>query len=709
MTVSPPGRQSPDRSWRWPRRWRHLWRRPQLRFELRLDRRQAAGLAAGLVLLDVLGAFLLSLPLDKVQHASPVVVDRQGVWLRAVPTDGGRWRLRADLERTDRQFIRRLVAMEDSRFWWHPGVDPMAILRAAATDLSAGRIRSGGSTLTMQLARRLDPNPRSLRFKLLEAIRAIGLQWRLGKSGVLADYLTLAPYGGNLEGVRAASLAYFGHEPMHLTDAEQALLIALPQSPEARRPDRHPEAARLARNRVLERLADRGLITPTAAREAAQVPMPRRSGFPVRAWAVSGEIARNATGDRPTVVSTLDANLQARLEALAAQTAAGQGSHTAAAVVVLETRTRSVRAAVSASARAGGGAWIDSTRALRSPGSSLKPFLYAFAFEQGLVAPETRLVDQKVAYEGYEPENFDRSFHGEVTAREALANSLNVPAVALMARLGPAAFEHRLQGAGVSVVRPRDGLADPGLALALGGEGITLRDLAVLYAALGDGGVAKPLSWTEANAALSPLSPGARLVSSSAARQVLDILRDAPPPPGRAPPVLSAGAPRLAFKTGTSYGFRDAVAAGVGDRWTVLVWTGRPDGGARPGLTGRDAALPLLFQVFDLLSGETSQAGAQTPQTAPAALRQVDPTLSGPQVLFPPDGAALLADGFGTQARGFALTARGEGLRWYADGRALGPGIAGGPPVWHPAGPGFYRLVVIDSRGRQATSRVRVK
>ena len=207
MTVSPPGRQSPGRSWRWPRRWRHLWRRPQLRIELRLDRRQAAGLAAGLVLLDVLGAFLLSLPLDKVQHASPVVVDRQGVWLRAVPTDGGRWRLRADLERTDRQFIRRLVAMEDSRFWWHPGVDPMAILRAAATDLSAGRIRSGGSTLTMQLARRLDPNPRSLRFKLLEAIRAIGLQWRLGKSGVLADYLTLAPYGGNLEGVRAASLA----------------------------------------------------------------------------------------------------------------------------------------------------------------------------------------------------------------------------------------------------------------------------------------------------------------------------------------------------------------------------------------------------------------------------------------------------------------------------------------------------------------------
>ncbi len=681
------------RSWRW--RWP--------------TRREALWLAAGLVALDLFGWFLLSLPLDRVRQASPVVVDRQGVWLRATPTDGGRWRLRADLDRTDPQFVRRLIALEDGRFWWHPGVDPVALVRAALTDLSAGRIRSGGSTLTMQLARRLDPHPRVLRFKLVEAVRALGLQVRLGKSGVLADYLTLAPYGGNLEGVRAASLAYFGHEPTHLTDAEQALLIALPQSPEARRPDRHPAAARAARDRVLRRLAARGLITPTAAAEAAREPTPRRSAFPVRAWAVSGEIARAATGDRPTVVSTLDATLQARLEALAAQTAAGQGTHTAAAVLVLETRTRAVRAAVSASARAGGGAWIDATRALRSPGSSLKPFLYAFAFEQGLAAPETRLVDQKVAYEGYEPENFDRSFHGEVTAREALANSLNVPAVALMARLGPAAFEHRLQGAGVGIVRPRDGLADPGLALALGGEGITLRDLAVLYAALGDGGVAKPLSWTEAQAALTPLSPGARLVSATAATQVLDILREAPPPPGRAPPALSAGAPRLAFKTGTSYGFRDAVAAGVGDRWTVLVWTGRPDGGARPGLTGRDAALPLLFQVFDLLSGETAQAAAQTPQTAPTALARMDEGASGPQVLFPPDGAALLANGFGPQARGFALTARGEGLRWYADGRLLAPGVGGGPPVWRPDGPGFYRLVVIDGRGRRAAARVRVK
>ena len=654
-------------------------------------------------------ALVLSLPLDRIEKASPVVVDQKGVWLRAAPTENGRWRLRADLDRTDPQFLRRLIAIEDKRFWFHPGIDLAALLRAAATDLSAGHVRSGGSTLSMQLARRLDPHARTIRAKLLEATRALGLELIKGKRGVLAGYLTMAPYGGNLEGVRAASLAYFGHEPDHLTDAEQALLIALPQSPEARRPDRHPDAAQRARNHVLARLRKLGLLTEDAAREAGREPIPRRKSFPVRAWAATADIARNANTNAPTLVSTLDAGLQSRLEALAAQTAAGQGAHTSAAIVVVETRTRAVRALISSSGPSGAGEWIDASRALRSPGSALKPFIYAFAFEQGLAAPQTQLIDQRVAYEGYEPENFDRSFHGEVTATEALANSLNVPAVGLIARIGPAAFEHRLEGAGVKLVRPREGLADPGLSLALGGEGITMRDLALLYAALADGGIAKPLAWTALDAAHTPWLPGARLVSTSAANQVLDILREAPPPPGRAPPSLSLDAPKLAFKTGTSYGFRDAVAAGVGDKWTVVVWTGRPDGGARQGQTGREAALPLLFQVFDLLAPNARLASPQTLQVAPAALARLDDTQSGPHILFPPDGAALLAEGLGPDSRGFALIAEGTGLRWFVDGAGLPNDVAGGPPIWRPATPGFYRLDVIDDRGRKAQSRVRVK
>lgn len=656
----------------------------------------------------IVGAVAVAPPMDKLEHASPVVTDRVGAWLRALPVDDGRWRLRSDLARTDPTFVRRLVALEDARFWLHPGVDPVSIARAAVSDLAAGRIRSGGSTLTMQLARRLDPQRRTFGAKLLEAARAVELERSLGKPGILSAYLTLAPYGGNLEGVRAASLAYFGHEPSSLTLGEQALLIALPRSPEALRPDRHPASARTARSRVLSRMVAAGLITEAEASEAATEPLPHRRAFPVRAWAASGDIARAAQGAEPTVVSTLDAGLQTRLEALAAQTAAGQGA-SSAAIMVVNTNSRGVRAVVSSAGAGQPGSWIDFTKALRSPGSSLKPFLYAFAFEQGVAAPETRLADAPVAFADYEPENFDRSFHGDVTAREALANSLNIPAVTLLSRVGPAAFEARINGAGARLVRPKSGLADPSLALALGGEGLTLRDLAMLYAALGDGGVAKPLAWTQDEARATPGEAGTRLVSAKSAAQVLGILRESPPPFDRLPPALAANAPRIAFKTGTSYGFRDALAAGVGDGWTVVVWTGRADGGARPGLTGRNAALPLLFQVYDVLEGDAAPPAALSPQSAPTALTRIDAGAFGPQILLPPDGATVLADGFGPGARGFALSARGEAIRWYVNGSPLAAGIGGAMPNWRPVGPGFCALVAVDARGRQSRAWVRVR
>jgi penicillin-binding protein 1C len=321
-------------------------------------------IAAASVLLAA-GTLAVAPPLDPLSRASPVVLDRRGVWLRALPVAEGRWRLRADLARTDPVFVRRLVAMEDARFWRHDGVDPVALARAVGVAVAAGRVRSGGSTLTMQLARRLDPRPRTLGTKLLESLRAWELEARLGKRGVLAAYLTLAPYGGNLEGVRAASLAYFGHEPTSLTDAEQALLIALPQAPESRRPDRHPLVARAARAHVLARLVARGLITRRAAAEADAEPLPGRLAFPVRAWAATAQIARSASRAQPTVVSTLDAGLQARLEALAGRTAAAEGPASSAAVVVVETATRAVRAAVSRGGADGAGAWVDMTSALR--------------------------------------------------------------------------------------------------------------------------------------------------------------------------------------------------------------------------------------------------------------------------------------------------------------------------------------------------------
>lgn len=653
----------------------------------------------------------LALPPDltRAEEASAVVLDRRGAWLRALPVESGRWRLRADLQRTDPRFVERLIAVEDARFRLHPGVDPLAVARAAGQAALSGRIESGASTLTMQTARLLEPRPRTLGSKLIEMLRAVQLEARFSKQEILAIYLTLAPYGGNLEGVRAASLSYFGHEPETLTDAEQALLIALPQAPEARRPDRRPEAARLARAAVLDKLTRLRRIDGAAAAEAADDPLPGRAPFPALAWHAAGELAGSADRSEPSIVSTLDASLQARLEPLAAAAARAQGPSATVAVLVVEVEGRAVRAAVGSGGLAGPGGWIDMTRARRSPGSALKPFIYAFAFEDGIAAPDTRIEDAARRFADYAPENFDRVFHDKVSVREALAQSLNMPAVATLEKVGPAAFEARLAGAGVELSRPRADSRGPGLAIALGGVGVSLRDLAVLYAALGDGGIAKPLAWTEEEAARRRRDRGRRLVAEEAASQVVDILRETPPPQGFSPAALTRGRPAMAYKTGTSYGFRDALAAGLVGGHVVIVWTGRADGGARGGLTGRDAALPLLFDIADLLHAPPAAPRPIAPNSAPAALTDLKPASEGPRLIFPPDNAQVQVDAFGPQSRGLTLAAGGEGLSWYVEGAPLAPDPVGGRVIWRPAGPGFYRVTVVDAQGRAAEARVRVR
>jgi penicillin-binding protein 1C len=291
-----------------------------------------------------------------------------------------------------------------------------------------------------------------------------------------------------------------------------------------------------------------------------------------------------------------------------------------------------------------------------------------------------------------------------------LQQSLNVPAVHMLAAVGPSVFEQRLRAVGVAMARPKAELAAPSLALALGGEGVRLRDVATLYAALGDGGVAKPLAWTEAEARTRPREAGVRLVRAEAAEQVLDILRQSPPPTGRLSPQLSEGASRIAFKTGTSYGFRDAMAAGVGGGYAVTVWTGRPDGGGRPGLSGREAALPLLFEVFDALQAGGSLAAPDTLHRAPQALQQMaGQDQAPPRLVFPPDGARLQLDGFGPTGPGLALAAQGHEVRWYVDGLPLVADRLTGQTIWRPAGPGFYRVEAVDAEARHTLARIQVE
>lgn len=655
-------------------------------------------------------------PLHKAEAVSVMVTDRSGKALRAFPTERGGWRFSADLDQIDPAFLDALIRVEDKRFYKHWGVDWFGLTRAFLDSARAGRVVSGGSTITMQTARLLEPRKRTVGSKLIEIVRAHQIEARLTKDEILELYLTLAPYGGNLEGVRAASWSYFGHEANRLTDDEIALLIALPQSPEMRRPDRYPEHAADARDWVAEKLSRYGVYSNQRWDEVRSASIKStRQNFPADAW--HGSDKALSDGQYKDVRSTLDSQLQSEIEAIAKRRAEHAGDEVQVAAVIVDIPTRAVRAIAGSASRQREGGWLDLTAQARSPGSTLKPFIYATAFDDGIAAPDTRISDLPKRFASYQPENFDRSFRGDVRISEALQHSLNVPAVLMLDKLGPQRFADNLAMAGA---RPRvNGSAEKraGLALALGGAGLTVQELAIIYAALGDGGVAKPLVWRAEEEEASQADPGHYLMSASSADKILDILRAAQTPEGRMPGRLTAHAPDVAFKTGTSYGYRDAWAAGVSGDIAIVVWVGRADGAPRTGKTGRSDALPILFEMTDRASyhlgrtGERSRRVLSKDQFKSSGARAdfSSRQLKAPQILFPPHNTELWAgDVGGKSARSFVLSGRGEGaLRWFVDGKPSERDAAGAP-VWLPKRPGFYRVSAVDENGRSSTSRVRV-
>ncbi|GLK79881.1 penicillin-binding protein 1C [Methylopila turkensis] len=680
-----------------------------------------ARLAAGCLLAALVGGGAAAVALGGYAAPSPgraetlstLVVDRDGRLLRPFTATDGAWRLPVAREAVDPRFVRLLTAYEDKRFFRHPGVDPLAAARAAAQAFKHGGIVSGGSTLTMQVVRLLNPDrARTLRRKLDEAATALALERAVGKNGVLDLYLRLAPYGGNLEGVRAASLAYFGKEPARLSIAEAALLIAIPQAPEARRPDRDAAAARRARDRVLDRLAEAGAITAAEAAHALEETTPSgRRAFPNLA-AHAAEAAARRAGPGGVVGLTLRRDAQHALEELARDRARALGPGLSAAILVADHATGAIEASVGAAdyfdaSRAGG---LDQTRTVRSPGSALKPFIYALAFENGIAAPATLIEDRPARFGSYAPRNFDEGFHGTVSCAQALALSLNIPAVALMEAVGPQRFVARLRAAGAEVSLP--GTEAPGLAVALGGVGVRLVDLATLYAGLARGGATVPLTDDPARLA-EPGAAGRRLVDPVAAAQVALALLKSPPPE-------AALGGRIAFKTGTSYGYRDAWAVGFDGRRVVAVWVGRPDGASSAGLVGRDAAAPILFDAFARLGGGIAPLGPAPAETTvaaadlPAPLRRFRPFGSLPEaepgrsplvVAYPPDGARVELDG-GAE---LALKAAGgvAPFRWLVDGRPLPPERRR-ETLWPVSGPGFARVTVTDATGATASAEVRI-
>jgi penicillin-binding protein 1C len=678
--------------------------------------------AALLIATGLMAAWVVSLgplPLREAQQVSQTVVDRNGRLLRAYAMADGRWRLPVDAKaNVDPTYLKLLFAYEDKRFYSHGGVDPLALGRAAIQLVTRGHIVSGGSTITMQLARLMEPrHERSVYAKLHQMVRAVEIERELGKDQILNLYLALAPYGGNLEGIRSASIAYFGKEPKRLTLAESALLVALPQSPENRRLDRHPEEAQIARDRVLDRMVEDGTISNEDAVAAKAVPVPRmRKSIPILA-PHSADRAVATFRNLPVISLTLDSNLQKNLEALARDRATSLGPNISVGIVAVDNESGDVLARVGSpdyfdDRRAG---QVDMTRAVRSPGSTLKPFIYGLAFEDGFVHPESLIDDRPTRFGEYAPQDFDMTFQGTVPVRKALQLSLNVPAVELLDRVGASRLSSRLRQAGGNLVLPRDEV--PGLAMGLGGVGITLQDLVQLYAGIARLGTTKPLrEFMDASDARDPQ----RLMDQVAAWQVGNVLMGTPPPE-------NAPQHRIAFKTGTSYGYRDAWSVGFDGRMTIGVWVGRPDGAPVPGLVGRTAAAPILFDAF----ARTGKLPAPLPKAPkgvliasnaklPLPLRRFRPSgelvrtgsEQAPHIQFPLNGSRIDASGSdGAQFSAMPVKVAGGVLpmTMMVNGIAAGEIDSRRQRLVDPPGPGFVRLTVIDATGAADTVVVRIQ
>ena len=686
-------------------------------------RRIRLALSAGLLLAGVFAAWVVSLgplPLASARQVSTAIVDRNGKLLRAYAMADGRWRLPVDARTgVDPGYLKLLLAYEDRRFRSHAGVDPFALGRAALQLMTRGHIVSGGSTITMQLARLMEPRrERSVYAKLRQVVRALEIERQLNKDQILDLYLALAPFGGNLEGVRAASIAYFGKEPKRLSLAEAALLVALPQSPETRRVDRYPDVARAARDRVLDRMVEDGRVPHEDAAQAKATPVPLlRKPLPILA-PHSADQAVATVKDAPVIALTLDSSLQKVLEALARDRAAALGPNISVAILAVDNESGDVLAHIGSpdyfdDRRAG---QVDMTRAVRSPGSTLKPFIYGLAFEDGLVHPESLIDDRPIRFGSYAPENFDMTFQGTVPVRKALQLSLNVPAIALLDCVGASRLSSRLKQAGASLVLPKDEV--PGLAMGLGGVGVTLQDLVQLYSGLARLGNTRPLREI-VNAKDDPRD-SLRLMDQVAAWQVGSVLMGTPPPE-------NAPHNRIAFKTGTSYGYRDAWSVGFDGRITIGVWVGRPDGAPVPGLVGRTAAAPILFDAF-ARTGKLPAALPKPPKGAlvasnaklPLPLRRFRPIgelvrtggEQAPHIQFPLNGSRIDVTGSaGAQFSAMPVKVAGGVLpmTMLVNGVSVGEFDGRRQRMVDPPGPGFARLTVIDATGAADTVVIRIQ
>jgi len=638
--------------------------------------------------------------LSRYHNVSPVVLDGEGKILRAFTVEDGIWRLPVATADVSQDYLTQLITFEDKRFSTHHGVDLWALTRAVMQVVQNGHIVSGGSTLTMQTARLLEPRPRTIAAKLVEMLRAWQLEARFDKDEILQIYLTLAPMGGNIEGIRAATMLYFGKEPSSLTPAEAALLVALPQSPTALRPDIYPARARAARNKVLLRV-----LPPQMAAEARDDPLPQtRKDMPFFAPHLARRLVAEGCGT--PCRSFVNRRLQARLEKETRSFVASLPPKVSAALVVVENSSGNVMAYVGSAdffnaARDG---QVDMAAAVRSPGSSLKPFIYGIGFQDRLVHPATIIHDGPAMFGGWAPRNFLRDYAGDVTIAKALRLSLNIPAVKVLDGVSPSRFVNLLARAGVEVVLSQAGEA-PALPVALGGAGIKLEQLAQLYAAIARGGDALPLRYHAGMGAAT----AQEFLSPEAAGWLTEILAAVERPSGFLAQRFAEKQRRVAFKTGTSYGFRDAVSVGFSARYTVAAWVGRPDGAPHDNFIGLDTAR-LMLRSFDLIWDGDPVAESDVLETRafgkpPAALAHYPaPRVSAAigqsknfRILFPPKDAMISAGK--TKPVILEADAGRRPYTWLVNGAPAGKSLLSGRLSWQPSGAGAYHITAIDATG----------
>ncbi|MFI4937473.1 MAG: penicillin-binding protein 1C [Candidatus Berkiellales bacterium] len=614
-------------------------------------------------------------------------------------TQDEKLRILTTVDEVDPKYLQTLIAREDRYFRYHPGINPAALLRAAYQRVRYGHIISGGSTITMQTARLLEPRPRRVLSKIIECFRALQLEWHYSKDEILSIYMTLAPFGGNIEGVNTASLAYFKKPPKRLAPSEIALLVALVQSPAMLRPDQHPNRAKEARYHLLKIMEKEGIIKSEEVSIQDQAPLPLVKIKPPReiphlAWRL-----KKAYPLQSKIAVTIDIPLQQHVQQIIQNYHRAFPKDANAAVFILDHQTNKpvVYLASRDFYNQEQHGFVDYIQSVRSPGSTLKPFIYGLGFDLGLIKPDTFVVDERQRFGAYAPHNFDKELHGMVQVQEALRLSLNIPVIELLNKIGVIRFLGLLKEANVHPRFPAS-FEGPSLAVGLGGIGMQLEQLVMLYSALPRHGQILPISYLESDELANPTT----LLSARSSQMLTNILAYSLEDDGRT----------ISFKTGTSYGHRDALMIGYNQRYVVGIWTGMPNGEPMGPISARDLLLPLLAKIFKILP--EAPLIMIPPNEVPAIALKVNTqplAQNEPRLMFPINDTVLVLEYENENLKSIPLTVKG-GTRpytWLVDNQIIVQNSWQQQQFWVPPNSGFYTIAVMDVNGKVDRAKIEIQ